>query len=147
MSEHPGDSTDNRFRAFWAGVLAFVSFGVVLWLALKVAAPREVIEPGWAERAAERSQNVAEVRAAQAEVLSPDAVKAAMAPTLAALKQKKAAKSDQVIPGSPTFMKQMEQPAADAPADAPKPEAPEAESPNPEAEKPAAAAPNPAPAQ
>lgn len=139
MSEHPGDSTSNRFRAFWAGVLAFVSFGVVLWVALKIAPPREVIEPGWAERATERSQNVAEVRAAQAAVLSPEAVKSAMAPTLTALKQKKAAKSDQVIPGSPTFMKQLEQPPAEAPAPA--------ETPKPEAEKPAASAPAPAAAQ
>ncbi len=137
MSEHPGDSATNRFRAFWAGVLAFVSFGAVLWIGLKAAGPKEAIEPGWAQRAEERSQNVADVLAAQAEVLSPDAVEKAMAPTLAALKAKKPGKTDQVVPGSPTFMKQSqaaqeaekqpaeEKPAAEKPAE-PKAEAPEA---------------------
>lgn len=112
MSEHPGDSATNRFRAFWAGLLAFVSFGLVLWIALKAAGPKEAIEPGWAERADERSQNVAAVLSAQAEVLSTEAIDKAMAPTLDALREKKAAKTDLVVPGSPTFMKQSQAPAA-----------------------------------
>lgn len=135
MSEHPGDSATNRFRAFWAGLLAFVSFGVVLWIALKAAGPKEAIEPGWAERAEERSQNVAAVLSAQAEVLPADAIDKAMAPTLAALQKKKAAKTELVVPGSPTFMKQSQAPAA---TEEKKPEAAEAK-PAAQEEKPAAA--------
>ncbi|MCB1230425.1 MAG: hypothetical protein KDN19_09175 [Verrucomicrobiae bacterium] len=136
MSEHPGDSATNRFRAFWAGMLAFVSFGVVLWIALKIASPDAPAEPGWAQRAEERSQKVAEVRAAQAALLAPEAIQKAMPTTLASLKAKKAGKSEFVVPGSPTFLKQAQQPAPAAPAEEAKPDA--AQKPA-AAEKPAAA--------
>jgi len=152
MSEHPGDSATNRFRAFWAGLLAFVSFGVVLWIALNAASPGDAVEPGWAERGELRKANLTEVRAAQAAVVSRDSIEKAKKGTLAMLSTKKAAKSDQVVPGSPTFMKQSQEaaaPAAPAPASA-EPKAAPAPAPapttpaeKPAIEKPAAEAPKP----
>ena len=148
MSEHPGDTATNRFRAFWAGLLAFVSFGAVLWLALQAAGPRQPVEAGLAERSAERAANLAAVSEAQTAALSPEAVTKAIPGAISALKGKPAAKSAIIVPGSPTFMKQSETPApaptpAAAPADkpaAPAPEKPAAPAPAAPAEKPAAPA-------
>ncbi|MBL9154878.1 MAG: hypothetical protein JNK37_20525 [Verrucomicrobiales bacterium] len=143
MSEHPGDTATNRFRAFWAGLLAFVSFGAVLWLALKVAGPHEVVEPGWAERSQERAKNLVEVRAAQATALAPEAIQKALPATLETLKGKKAAKTELIVPGSPTFMKQSQAPAAPA---TPAPAAPATPAPAPPAAPAPAAPATPAPA-
>ncbi len=133
MSEHPGDNAINRFRAFWAGLLALVSFGFVLWIALNVADPGDAVEPGWAERGEARRANLAEITEAQAAVVSSEAVSKAMGETLAALKTKKAGKSEVVVPGSPTFLEQAQQAA--------EPAEPAAEGDAPAVEKPAEAKP------
>jgi hypothetical protein len=149
MSEHPGDTATNRFRAFWAGLLAFVSFGAVLWLALQVAGPHQAVEVGRTERAAERGQFLAEIEAAQTAVLAPDAVTQALPATLEKLKTKQAAKTDLVVPGSPTFLKQSQAapaPATPAPAPATPAPAPATPAPAPATPAPAPATPAPAPA-
>jgi hypothetical protein len=146
MSEHPGDTATNRFRAFWAGLLAFVSFGAVLWLALQAAGPRHAVEAGLAERAIERGKNLAEVSAAQAAVVAPEAVASALPATLEKLKAKPAAKTELVVPGSPTFLKQSQAPATPAPAPAAPAPAPATPAPAPATPAPAPATPAPAPA-
>ena len=138
MSEHPGDSPLNRFRAFWTGLLAFVGFGLVLWLVLKAAGPRDVVEPGWAERGEERAAVAVEVAASQEAALSPD-LQGAVKATVTSLQGKEAAKSEIVVPGSATFLKQSQQPATEEPAAPEGGDQPaEAADPAPAPEKPAA---------
>ena len=114
MSEHPGDSPLNRFRAFWLGFLAFASFGFVLWFALKVTGPREIVEPGMAERAEERKANLVEVTEAQSAAVSAEAIQAAKKTVLSDLQAKKPGKSAVVVPGSPTFLEQSQAPSEPA---------------------------------
>src|SRR5690606_16815836 len=111
----------------------------------------EVTEQRWA--------NLAEVKEAQAALVDESKLQAAL--EAIAKSPAKPAPTDQVVPGSPTFLKQSQQPApapeapkAEAPkAEAPKAEAPKAEAPKaeaPKAEAPKAEAPKaeaPAPAQ
>lgn len=117
MSEHPGDNAINRFRAFWAGVLAFLSVGIVALIVI----PGDRADVGMTPEARAaidtRVNNLKEVRAAQAAALPAEKLAAAEAATLKALQQKKAVKSSVLVPGSATFMQQTQSSAAAPPAE------------------------------
>ena len=104
---------------------AFASFAVLLAFFLNLAKPGEV-DP----RAPERLANTAEIVKAQTELVAKmglnDAAKKGQIfdKTLELLKSRKPAPSTQVVPGSPTQLKQAAAPAAPAaPAAAPTPPA------------------------
>ena len=133
MTDHPGDNANNRFRAFWAGLLGFVSFGIVLLLALKAFGPGKGGDSGSEYPLAAvdqqivevRKSNLAEVKAAQIAAVPGEALKSSVEKTATVLASKKAAKTELVVPNSPTFIKQMldaqqAQPAASAPGADPK---------------------------
>ena len=122
---------------------AFAGFAVLFFVIQTVSDSKQGFDP----REQERRDNTAEILKAQAESIAKlglnDAAKKKVVfeKTLAALTAKKPGVSTQVVPGSPTQLKQA---AASAPAPAPA-AAPAAPAPAP-APPPAAPAPAPAPA-
>ncbi|MCB1233813.1 MAG: hypothetical protein KDM91_01925 [Verrucomicrobiae bacterium] len=137
MSDTQADCAGRRFRAFWAGILALLSFGCVMWLALGIGTrPSDRLTQAATEVIAARQQNLQEVRAAQAALVDPAKLKASVQSTIAALASKKGAPTQFVVPGSPTFMKQLQEAAAaPQPAPAPAPETKPAPAPAPAPQK------------
>lgn len=123
---------------------AFAGFAVLFSIIQAVNGSKQGFDP----RAAERLANTAEIQKAQNENMAKIGLndagkkKAIFAKTLSALSGRKPAVSTQVVPGSPTQLKQA---AAAAPATAPTPAAASAVKPA-AAPTPAAAKPAPAPA-
>lgn len=109
-------TSPNTGSPFLWALGAFASFAVLLALFLNLAKPGEV-DP----RAPERLANTAEIFKAQAELIAKmgldDAAKKVQIfdKTLELLKSRKPAASTQVVPGSPTQLKQA---AASVPAPA-----------------------------
>ncbi len=120
-------STDSPSKAgatFTWVLAAFASFAVLFWLIQTV-----FVKPGDRDpRAPERLANRAEIDGAQVELLGklgledPARKAALFDKALTALKARPQAASQQVVPGSPTQLKQAaaEAPPAAAPAPAPK---------------------------
>ncbi len=115
------NATSSKAGATFLWVLgAFASFAVLFYLIQTVFAKPGAVDP----RAPERLANKEEIFKAQAELVSKmglnDAAKktAIFNKTLELLKAKPAAVSTQVVPGSPTQLKQAAAPAP-APAAAP----------------------------
>ena len=120
MTDHPGDNADNRFRSFWAGLLGFVSFGVVLLLALRAFGPggEEVKLAAVDQQIVDaRKANLEDVRAAQSTLISDETINTAVAKTAESLAGKKAVATELVVPNSPTFLKQMTEAQAQAAAE------------------------------
>ncbi|OYW77460.1 MAG: hypothetical protein B7Z37_04275 [Verrucomicrobia bacterium 12-59-8] len=130
------DQTKKAGATFLWVLGAFAGFAVLFTIIQAINDSKQGFDP----REQERRDNTAEILKAQAENIAKlglnDAAKkkAVFEKTLAALGAKKPGVSTQVVPGSPTQLKQA---AASAPAPAPAAPAPVA---------PAAAAPAPAPA-
>ena len=119
MSDHPEDTSENRFRATVAGVLAFFSFGLLTWLALLATGNEGSAEATMegefsTKEMAAYATNSAEVEAAQAALVDKAKVEAAMAKVAGSPKAPKA--SAAVVPGSETDLKN--QAAAKAEKDA-----------------------------
>jgi hypothetical protein len=123
---------------------AFAGFAVLFVLIQGITDSKQGFDP----REEERHKNTAEILKAQADNIAKlglnDAKKkeAVFKTTLSELAKKKEGTSTQVVPGSPTQLKQ----AAAAPALAPAAPAPGAPAPAPGAPAPAPGAPTPAPA-
>lgn len=108
-------------QVLWA-LLIFTSFGFLAVivsgrLGAKNPEGRAYMGEFTEEATRVRWDNLKEVKDAQAALVDPAKVSGALA-ALAKSAPKPAA-TDIVVPGSPTFLKQMEQPAAPAPASAP----------------------------
>lgn len=142
------DQTKKAGATFTWVLGAFAGFGL-LFIALEAFSDSK---QGFDPREQERRDNTAEILAAQSKSiaslgLNDDAKKKAVfEKTLAALASKKSGVSTQVVPGSPTQLKQAAAASAPAPA-APPPPAPAGSTPPPPVPASAApAAPAPAPA-
>lgn len=121
----PKVQSSNTGTTFLWVLGAFASFAVLFLVIQTVGAKQGAVDP----RAPERTANTAEITKAQAEVISKmglnDAAKkeAIFAKSLEWLNARKPTTSSQVVPGSPTQLKQAAA-AAPAPAAAPATPAP-----------------------
>ena len=119
-------SATSPLKVFLGAMGVFVFFGFLALILSGYAGHDSIEDRAYmgefdAETLQQRWDNLDEIEAAQAELLDEEKVSAAM--VALTKKAPKAAKSSVVVPGSPTFMKQME--AASAPAPAAEPAAPE----------------------
>jgi len=151
MSTHPGDKPVLRFLAYAMGLGAFLIFPLLALIltSLFSAKPVNVVKV----QAEERSKLLKPIKEAQHAAVTTVGwvdqkaglvrlpVEQAMPLALAQMKAQKPKKSEFLVPGSPTQLKMMEQPAAPA-TPAPAPAAPATPAPAPAAP----ATPTPAPA-
>lgn len=160
MSNSNQDDVSSRFRSYWVGVLSLLSFGILSsFVVCMTATDPAAIDTVTAARAEVRAEKLAEVRAAQAPLVDSAAfideaagtvrlpADASVELVLPQLKTRKAAATQNVVPGSPTQLKQTAAAAAEAEAakaeetDKPKPATapakPAATTPKPEAKTPA----------
>lgn len=107
MTEHPSDTPTIRFRAFWGGVLAMGSFGLLSWLITGIGPDgSEGTDEILNRIAAQRAATLKAVDAEQSALLDAAKLDAAKARTIDNLSGKTAGKKDLVVPGSPTFFAQ-----------------------------------------
>lgn len=123
-------STSSPLKVFLGAMGVFVFFGFLALLLSGYAGHESIEDRAYlgefdAETIQQRWENLEAVETAQAELFDEAKVATAMAALMKSVP--KAAKSDVVVPGSPTFMKQMEEASAPAPSEEPKAPAPAGE--------------------
>ncbi|NNE92537.1 MAG: hypothetical protein HKN23_12895 [Verrucomicrobiales bacterium] len=119
MSDHPADTTQNRFRATVAGGLAFLSFGLLAGLVIYITGVEDPaaasVKGVFPEKViAQREANLEEVTAAQAALVDEAKIEAAMQSVISGATKEKP--SEAAVPGSPTDLKNQAAAAAEAAA-------------------------------
>ncbi len=119
MSNQDTESTGSALKGFFDGLIIFLIFGVISALLFSGYAGGKQADKdykGVFDQATrdQRDANLAEVSEAQAKLVDAGAVAAAMKKVTAGAGGKKPAKTDLVVPGSPTFLKQAAEQAAPA---------------------------------
>lgn len=132
-------STSSPLKVFLGAMGVFVFFGFLVLILSGYAGHESIEDRAYmgvfdTETIEQRWANLEEIETTQSGLLDEEKVAKAMASL--SKKAPKATKSSVVVPGSPTFMKQMEEASSPAPEDAPKSDEVEA--------KPKKAAPQPA---
>ncbi len=114
MSSENRESPVSGLKALLTALVVFLGVGIIAAIVFCSASGHESVQDKAArgvfnqKTIDSRNQNLAEVTAAQSALVNSEDIVAAEKQLIASAASMKPAKSDLVVPGSPTFLKQME---------------------------------------